>query len=490
MENNDLLVDLVIPIYNLRKHRYNNFCYLIQKLSETSFEKRRCNIVVCEQASNSTSNVEKFLTQYTNISHHIVDNGQVFNKSVVINHAFDNTTSEFFWMCDCDIVFNFKYVVDNIDISSDFVRPFEYVVPLDETESEYYMNFNKLKNPKQKYVSNNCTGKYSFIVSRDTFDSVGRMNEDYEGWGFQDLDFSENRMKDYTPKVISGIAYHLYHEPASRKYINRNRRLYMNLGGFVEYSETTCAIMEDSVKSQELDVKKELSVVKELPTPVVETILEVNPPMEKIKWDLVDKHIVCHRINKSNIFNLKPTESTIYNESEINTATISVLNRMDITQHYNSYLYWYISYIVDNYKIHFPEVVIFLNDMYLRTKQQFESTNYRNILRFLKIGPSNIKVNNYIAGKSKYRITRTGHFAGDYTQPSHHTYAEWCKKYLNDDDVSGVRCVGPSLGCIMVPRDILLKRSYDFYCKLLSDIKRGTDEDHVYCSASLGKIFT
>ena len=110
-------------------------------------------------------------------------------------------------------------------------------------------------------------------------------------------------------------------------------------------------------------------------------------------------------------------------------------------------------------------------------------------MRFLKQGPNNITESKYIAGKTKYRITQTGHFAGKYIRPSSFTYVEWCKKYL-DEDVDTVSPSGPTLGCLMVPRDIILKRSYEFYCKLLEDIKSWTTEDQMYCSASLGKIFT
>ena len=300
--NDDSLVDLVIPIYNLRKHRYNNFCFLVDCLSMIDLESYGCNLIVCEQESNTTQNTEHFLTKYTNVKHLVIEGGDVFNKSVAINHAFHKSSSEFFWMSDGDVYFEFEQVINNIDISSDFIRPFEYVVSLSVDDSEYFMQHRRHKNLKREQTVNNCTGKYSFIVRRSTFESVGLMNEDFEGWGFQDLDFSENRMKDYKPLVISGPGYHLYHETASRKYADRNRRLYMNLGGELDYGETNVIIEQEEDTTPKETFEIEPPTETELVVPKAKEISIAEPKI--VKWDSLTKQIVYHRVSKNNVFNL------------------------------------------------------------------------------------------------------------------------------------------------------------------------------------------
>jgi hypothetical protein len=490
--DNITLVDLVIPIYNLRNHRYNNFCFLVEQLAKLRFN-RKCNIVVCEQESSSTPIVESFLTNHSDIKHLITTNPLVFNKSVVINHAFHNTDAEFFWVCDCDLSFDFEHVVNNINISSDFIRPFDYVVSLSESESEYYMKTGTPDNTKQDYVINKCTGKYSFIVRRKIFESVGLMNEDFEGWGFQDLDFSENRMSDYKPNIISGVAYHLYHKPADRTYVDKNRRLYMNLGGCVEYEEssihkthyTESERLQDEVEpvilTQVLEPMEPLEVVTESESKLLNLI-------EEIDWGVVDKQLVWHRVNKNNIFNINLSDAVVYDDSMKTTINRSVLNRGDISRHTRHFVHWYFKYIVENYNT-LSEVVVFLSDVYLRTPTQLESGHYKKIIRFLKTGPKVINKTNFFAGDLRHSLDQHGHLKNQHIRKSRYTYKAWLSRYLPGEE-RPTKIISPSAGCMMVTRDIIQKRPFDFYVKMLSASKSWGSEDFSYCVASYGIIFS
>ena len=106
--------------------------------------------------------------------------------------------------------------------------------------------------------------------------------------------------------------------------------------------------------------------------------------MKKVNWSGLSKHIVCHRVLKSNIFNVGSIEVRVYDESWTTTSSLSILNRNDITQHQRHYLYWYLTYIVDNYNNKLADVTIFLTDSYLKTKSQLDTPNYKNIMRWSK----------------------------------------------------------------------------------------------------------
>ena len=115
--------------------------------------------------------------------------------------------------------------------------------------------------------------------------------------------------------------------------------------------------------------------------------------------------------------------------------------------------------------------------------------NYKNIMRFLEKGTDDITTINYIAGKVKYRQTPDGHFAGVYNKKSRYTYSEWNNRYLSDNKLHKPK-TAPMAGCIMVPCDIIYKRSFDFYRGLLKDSVSWTDEDYAYLASSLDKVFS
>ena len=64
---------------------------------------------------------------------------------------------------------------------------------------------------RDTYESSSATGKYSFIVERTTFNNSKKMNESFKGWGFQDLDFVENRLVSNDIKNLDNYFFHLYH---------------------------------------------------------------------------------------------------------------------------------------------------------------------------------------------------------------------------------------------------------------------------------------
>ena len=218
-------VTIIVPIYNLKSLRFNNFCFLVKQLDKVG-----CSVIVAEQKTENTQTTEQFLVRYENVSHLSFDyNLDKINKSRLINDAVKNTFTEFVWMVDCDFYTDYSQVILEADGTSDFIRPFSEVVMLNKEETYQLHASGVITNENPNSESNTQDGKFSFIVRVSEFNRVGGMNEDFEGWGFQDLDFVENRLGDSVAySNVNIIGYHMFHTPASRKDVNINRKLYVN----------------------------------------------------------------------------------------------------------------------------------------------------------------------------------------------------------------------------------------------------------------------
>jgi hypothetical protein len=131
------------------------------------------------------------------------------------------------WMIDADFFTNYNVVLQYIHTHEyDLIRPFSSVLFLNEAESTQLISSGGV-SLSGDYSTNNQTGKFSFIVNHDLFMSVGGMNENFIGWGYQDLDFVENRLpKTTTTGIVDQVGYHLYHKRASQKYADANYKLY------------------------------------------------------------------------------------------------------------------------------------------------------------------------------------------------------------------------------------------------------------------------
>ena len=139
---------------------------------------------------------------------------------------------------DADFYTDYTYIIEQVKNThhqySDFIRPFSSVILLDKDETESLYSLNKIKLQNKEYISNSQDGKYSFIVKTKTFNDIGGMNEDFRGWGFQDLDFVQNRLLEKNTKsFVNKQAFHLYHDKASKSNAIYNRTLFENLGEFL-----------------------------------------------------------------------------------------------------------------------------------------------------------------------------------------------------------------------------------------------------------------
>jgi len=435
--NNDN-VTIIVPIYRLISNRFNNFCYLIKKLN-----KLNCDVVVVEQESDKTLVIEQYLLNYTNITHLIYkSNSNKFNKSKIINYAAKDVFTEYLWIVDGDFYTDFNFVLQSIDTTTDFIRPFSEVIFLDKEET-YRLHSSDIAqlNNETEYKSNSQNGKFSFIIRNSSFVDAGGMNEDFEGWGFQDLDFVENRLK---PGVnfgsVSQVAYHMYHAPASRENVNINRQLYTNYNRAAIKQLISKKIKEYNGKTEVVLNKKSLYREKHQKDDIeLEKYYQETSKKTRIikKWSEPKFGVVYSsdsRVYYPGLDVITVRDSNSHKLKNVNGTFARIKNQ-------NHFLYYYYEYICHIYEV-LPNdrTMLFANDTFC--------SNYSDINEL----------------NSKIKKVKSGEILNLEEQGYTSLYKEF-KHSLNERPFS-------KTGCFLVNSNKILNKKFDYYYSLLNEMKK------------------
>ena len=455
MDKRDITV--VVPVYNLGSFRFNNFCFLVRNLNKLG-----CSVVVAEQQSDRTGPTEQMCLSLENVSHTLIKvEGHDFNKSKLINRAFKRVYTEFMWMVDGDFYTNFNDVLTDADGSADLIVPFSEVLFLNKQESSaLHTSGNVLLNHDEKYKTNNQEGKFSFIVRSSVFSSCNGMNEDFYGWGFQDLDFVENRLSgDELKSRVQIRGYHMFHHPQKKEHIEINRKLYLN------YKEVNIKqVVKDKLKeyvghaNQLSQSKTDLYTKKFKPTTG-----ETNPGVKR----KVTKRVV----NKWS----KPTFGILYScNSKIYYPTNDVITIRDTTlveyKRINGklskfstkrhFLYYYMEYICHVYGMFSSnESVLFANDSFCKSHEQVDSFSEK-LTDISKGSILNIDDSKFMFIHEEQNIKQGG----------------LIKKFSPQ-------------GCFFINSDLILKKKFDFYYNLYTKFGKMTNEQIGEYTPKLRSIF-
>lgn len=359
MNNNDISV--ILPIYNLNSHRFNNFCFLIKKLNELG-----CLVLVIEQESENTQNVEQQIIHLENVKHivHKLSLKKI-NKSILINEGAKRCSTEFVWMVDCDFYTDFKKVLSSADDKYDFIRPFNSVLFLNKEETYNLQTSDSVKLGKNSgRPTNQKNGKFSFICRLTDFNRVNGMREDFEGWGFQDLDFVENRLgNSVTYTNVDILGYHMFHKPASRENVNINRQLYVN------YKKSQ---VDDIISKKLKDYQGQASSRKSsvyLKKDHSESVDLIKPStkvtVKKLKlWEKPD-HGLVYSARKDVYF---PGVDVITVKNKENSSLKNVNGKWSKVKNKKHFMYFYYEYICHIYDIlEENQTILFANDEYVET---------------------------------------------------------------------------------------------------------------------------
>ena len=206
---------VIVPVYNLGSNRFENF--KLQKVP---------NIYVLEQKTDK-KNVNEFTKLFGNVKYIPISISEnTFNKSKLINTFVSTCNYEYIWMLDCDIYLNFSYVLKNIPQKFEFIRPYEYIIKLNDEESKNLLKTDTINIQQTPTTMNNAFGKYSFIICKNLFKQIGGYDINFKGWGYQDLDLVKRLPSKSKFGFTDNIGFHLYHQPASLSNYDQNKTIY------------------------------------------------------------------------------------------------------------------------------------------------------------------------------------------------------------------------------------------------------------------------
>lgn len=361
-------MDIVIPIFNPSHHRLSNLKFILDEMSTQSLQ----NVYVCEQNSNSES-VKNLTNPYNFVTHQLIDiDSEKFNKSKLINKAFTKTKSELVWLLDGDVYLNYKYVQLHTPEYIDFIRPFDKIVMLDEAESKILKETSRIKLTDRQYDSYQGYGKYSMIIRRTLFNSIGGFDERYEGWGFQDLDFVKKISNDAKKGHTDNMGFHMYHDRQSLEDYSDNKNLYNEVAERVKVKKKPHTTETQRIKKEEDYYEpteipnKPKPAPKVLPKPKKEPIIYVNEPThDKIAWNR-PSHIYINKTKKGNSLASEISSwGNVFMKDISKPTTISRTIRGTSRQEYNykSNLLYFLEFLIKIYdELTTESVVLYIND--------------------------------------------------------------------------------------------------------------------------------
>lgn len=216
-------IGIVMPVYNLCDHRFNNLRYNLISLEGVA---DKIMIYVIEQHSKNTK-ISELIDRFSFVKFIDYDlKIDYFNKSLLINKFMEINTHEFIWLLDIDTSLDYKYVIENIPEDASLIKPFDKIFILTEKETKNLQNTNKLileTSTKKAYSS---FSKYSFIIKNDLYKQIGGFDKNFTGWGFQDLDLFKRIPRNLKIGYTDNVAFHMYHVGASREFYSKNKELF------------------------------------------------------------------------------------------------------------------------------------------------------------------------------------------------------------------------------------------------------------------------
>lgn len=213
-------VTILIAFFSTCNYRKNSFLFVRDYIVNCGIP-----LVVCEQ-----TNEDKKSFQEGSYKHFYVNIDGPFNKSKLYNFGAKNILTKHIWFLDSDIILDFGKVISKLN-NQEFVRPFGPVYMLSEKQSTAFkkgfaIDLKQVKNTDLHF------SKHSFIIRSDIFHQSKGFDEKFSGWGWEDIDFSYNKMALCRKEVFDNLCgFHFFHPPASRFNERNNYLNYLENSG-------------------------------------------------------------------------------------------------------------------------------------------------------------------------------------------------------------------------------------------------------------------
>lgn len=215
-----MFLSVLIPIYNLDFERKRNLEFIYNRLI-SHYNESEIEIILGIQDPIIDEYYHRFdraiLRNYNY-------NNQDFNKSYIFNKCIeDGINGEFLLFLDADIYFPFKKLRSQLNRNHSVIRPFYQCIYLDDKTTESFLyKGNAVADKDSKRLS--ATGGGCIILNKNILSDI-KMDENFYGWGWEDIDLGNQLSKKYEIYILYQDAVHLYHDPCQA---NQNNYTYYN----------------------------------------------------------------------------------------------------------------------------------------------------------------------------------------------------------------------------------------------------------------------
>jgi len=204
-------ITVVIPFYNSCHERFKNLECILKSLYTNNIK-----TILCEQLhSDVESDVKRLADNYSNTTYIPFIKSGLVNKSKMVNIGVAKCKTTYIWQLDADVILKWLEIISNIT-TQDVIKPFDFVIRLSKQESNWYMANGSIKFLKGD--AKNTTSRFgplSFIIKKEIYEREQGMNEEFEGWSWEDIEFAKRIQKKYTIETIKSHGIHLWHPDAT-----------------------------------------------------------------------------------------------------------------------------------------------------------------------------------------------------------------------------------------------------------------------------------
>jgi predicted glycosyltransferase involved in capsule biosynthesis len=144
-----------------------------------------------------------------------------FNRSQARNNGVSKSIKSNLVIIDSDNVVNLSLIIKGLNSLNEgmVIKPFTSIHYLNEKATINFINginpltindYDKTYLLPDQLNIRNSGGIY--IIKKDTWQDLGGMSENFDGWGLEDTEFNLRFEKKYQPiTFLKGNNYHLYH---------------------------------------------------------------------------------------------------------------------------------------------------------------------------------------------------------------------------------------------------------------------------------------
>lgn len=209
-------VTIVIPVYKLFDYRLRNLSFILKTISKLPVK-----VILVEQTSVDyyMKNTRDIISSIPSILHvNYTSIFEQFHKSWLCNEITSTIETEFIWFIDCDFYCNYEKVLTSTYNHYDFYQPYTICKDLNEYQTQQVTQTGTIcesyfnKNSSSDRVID-VLGSLSFICKKTSLQNLGGFDENYIGWGLEDIDISMRILtsKHNIGKSKDTMAVHLWH---------------------------------------------------------------------------------------------------------------------------------------------------------------------------------------------------------------------------------------------------------------------------------------